>query len=88
MTQSYLEHLSQMVNGLEPLQIRGVTIEFRHFFSGALLYVNGKIYALFSPASFALKLPGTKRQSLIHDGIGEEFRFSQWVDQALVCGAA
>lgn len=75
MAEPYLEHLSQMVDGLEPLQIRGVILQSKHFFSGAALYANGKICASLSPAGFAVKLPEVIRQSLINEGKGEEFRF-------------
>lgn len=75
LAQPYPEHLSQLVNGPEPLQIRGVTSEIKHFFSVAIRFANDKICAWFSPAGFALKLLETKRQSLIHNCNGEEFRF-------------
>ena len=75
MAKPYLEILSQMIEGLEPRKIRGVTIEYKHFFSGAALYANGKICASLSPAGFALKLSEDLRQGLISAGQGEEFRF-------------
>ena len=75
MAEPYLERLSQMVAGLEPLQIRGVTIEWKHFFSGAALYANGKICASLGPVGFALKLPEDQRRALISEGKGEQFRF-------------
>jgi len=75
MAEPYLERLWRIVAGLEPLQIRGVTLECKHFFSGAALYANRKICASLSPAGFALKLPEHQRRSLISAGKGEEFRF-------------
>ena len=75
MAEPYLERLTQMVDGLEPLEIRGVTLKCKHFFSGAALYANGKICASLSPAGFALKLPETQRRRLISEGKGDEFRF-------------
>ena len=75
MANPYLERLSQMIDGLEPLQIRGVTIEYKHFFSGAALYANGKICASLSPAGFAMKLSEGRRRGLISAGKGKEFRF-------------
>jgi len=74
MAEPYLEPLSQMVSRLE-LQTPGVTLESKHFFSGAALYANGKICASLSPAGFALKLPADKRRSLIEEGAGAAFRF-------------
>ncbi len=53
----------------------GSKLESRHFFSGAALYANGKIFASLSPAGFAVKLPADRRRSLIEEGKGTEFRF-------------
>ncbi len=75
MAEPYLERLSQMVGRLELQQIRGVTLEAKHFFSGAALYANGKICVLLSPTGFAVKLPADRRQSLIREKKGGEFRF-------------
>ena len=75
MADPYLERLSQMIDGLEPLQIRGVTIDYKHFFGGAALYANGKIFASLGPAGFAVKLSEGQRRGLISSGKGKEFRF-------------
>ena len=75
MAEPYLERLTQMVDGLEPLQIRDVILECKHFFSGAALYANGKMCASLSPVGFALKLPEDQRRGLIGEGKGEVFRF-------------
>ena len=65
-----------MIAGSEPFQICDVTIEFKHFFSGAAFYANGKICASLSPAGFAVKLSEDRRRELICTGKGEVFRFS------------
>jgi TfoX/Sxy family transcriptional regulator of competence genes len=52
-----------------------VTLESKHFFSGAALYANGKICALLSPVGFAIKLPADLRRSLMNESKGAEFRF-------------
>ena len=75
MAEPYLKRLSQIVDRLELQQIRGVTLESKHFFSGAALYANGKICVLLSPTGFAVKLPADRRQSLIKEKKGGEFRF-------------
>lgn len=75
MAELYLERLSQIVGRLELLQTSGLTLEPKHFFSGAALYANGKICALFNPTGFALKLPADVRQGLINGSKGTEFRF-------------
>ena len=75
MAEPYFERLSQIVSGLRPPSTEGVTLETRHFFSGAALYANGKIVGSLSPAGFAIKLAPETRQRLINDGGGGEFRF-------------
>jgi TfoX/Sxy family transcriptional regulator of competence genes len=71
----YLERLSQIIARLGPVSARSVTLETKHFFSGAALYANGRICASLSPAGFAVKLPADVRSSLIHERKGKEFRF-------------
>ncbi len=64
-----------MVDRLDLPQTGGVTLESKHFFSGAALYASGKICVLLSPMGFAVKLPADRRQRLIKEGKGGEFRF-------------
>ena len=75
MAQPYFERLSKIVAGLGPLPAGSVTLETKHFFSGAAVYANGKICATLSPAGFALKLPPDERKKLIDEDKGTEFRF-------------
>jgi TfoX/Sxy family transcriptional regulator of competence genes len=75
MAEPYLDHLSHMVDRLELPQTPGVTLESKHFFSGAALYANGKICASLSPMGLAVKLPADIREELISEGKGTEFRF-------------
>ena len=75
MAEPYLGELSQMIGRLKLRLNPEVALEAKHFFSGAALYTNGKICALFSPMGFALKLPAETRQRLIQEGKGDEFRF-------------
>lgn len=75
MAEPYFERLSKIVSGFRPPLVDGVTLETKHFFSGAALYANGKICASLSPAGFAVKLPAETRQRLIDEGGGREFRF-------------
>ena len=65
----------QELDRLGPLQDGSVMLESKHFFSGAALYANGKIFASLSPAGFAVKLPADRRRNLIEEGKGTEFRF-------------
>ncbi len=75
MAEPYFEDLSRIVEGLEPIPLENVTLETKHFFSGAALYANGKICASLSPGGFAVKLPEEVRQNLISEGSAQEFRF-------------
>ncbi len=75
MAEPYLKDLSRIVERLEPLPLENVTLETKHFFSGAALYANGKICASLGPVGFAVKLPEESRKSLIDKGKGKEFRF-------------
>ena len=54
---------------------RGVTVECKHFFSGAALYANGKIFASLTPAGLAIKLPETSRAALRRDRRGGPLRY-------------
>ena len=75
MAEPYLTRLAQIADELRPLQAGGATLESKHFFSGAALYADGKIFASLSPAGLAVKLPADTRRSLIEEGKGKEFRF-------------
>ena len=75
MAEPYLERLSQILDHLKGWSADGVRLESKHFFSGAALYANGKIFAMLSPAGFAVKLPTELQQSLIDEGKGKKFRF-------------
>ena len=75
MAEPYLTRLARIVDELAPLRTGGATLEARHFFSGAALYANGKIFATLSPAGFAIKLPEDARRSLMEEGRGTDFRF-------------
>ena len=75
MAEPYRTRLAQIADELGPLQSGGATLESRHFFSGAALYVNGKIFASLSPAGFAVKRLADTGKGLIGEGKGTEFRF-------------
>jgi TfoX/Sxy family transcriptional regulator of competence genes len=75
LAEPYLNHLSHIIEQLGPISAENVTLEARHFFSGAALFANGKICASLSPAGFAVKLPARIRQSLLDERKGKEFRF-------------
>ncbi len=75
MAEPYLTRLKGIIERFGSLEIDDAKLEAKHFFSGAALYANGKIFASMSPAGFAIKLPTDRRKRFIDAGIGTEFRF-------------
>lgn len=61
----YLNRLSSLFQKLELTGVDNIKFEFEHFFSGAAVSANGKIFATFSPAGFALKLSKPHIDSLL-----------------------
>lgn len=68
MAKEYLEKLSNLLRELKIEDEAGFHMEIKHFFSGAALYVNGKICASWSPVGLAFKLPDTEVSILINSG--------------------
>lgn len=75
MAEPYLEALSRKIAALDLWVSDEVQLEYKHFFSGAALYVNGKICASLTPAGFGLKLPAKVRDRLIREGRARELRY-------------
>lgn len=61
----YLSQLRSLFQKVELTGIDNIKFEFEHFFSGAAVYANGKIFATLSPAGFALKLSKPHIDSLL-----------------------
>jgi len=68
MARPYLEKLSKLVQELNIENERGQSMDAKHFFSGAALYVDGAICASWSPAGLAFKLPEKEVDKLISSG--------------------
>jgi TfoX/Sxy family transcriptional regulator of competence genes len=62
MAHPYLEQLQGLVRIIDR---RDVELVCKHFFSGAALYVNGKMCASLSPAGLAFKLGKQRSEELI-----------------------
>ncbi|MCJ7715954.1 MAG: TfoX/Sxy family protein [Anaerolineales bacterium] len=75
MAEPYLERLRKTITNLDISFSDGLALEFKHFFSGAALYANGKICATLTPTGFGLKLPNEIRDQLIAVGDGMELRY-------------
>jgi TfoX/Sxy family transcriptional regulator of competence genes len=73
MAAEYLERLRALIDWAQPLVDRPlvdkeITLEFKHFFSGAALYADGNICISLTPAGLALKLPEEDRKKLKKEG--------------------
>lgn len=75
MAKVYLERIKDMISPFTDGKFKGVDFEFKHFFSGAALYVNGKISMTLTPVGLALKLPEQIRKSLIKDKSAKTLRY-------------
>jgi len=68
MAKIYFEKLNKLITQLNLDSNVLKAIEVKHFFSGAALYINGKICASWSPSGLAFKLPQQEVNNLINDG--------------------
>lgn len=74
MAEPYLGQLEDLVHELGLGEV-GRSLECRHFFGGAALYVDGKICASLTAIGLAVKLPLAPRQSLLANGRGRPLRY-------------
>ena len=72
MVQEYLDKLEKIVDEALPSTD---DLECKHFFSGAAVYVNGKIFCSYTPVGIAVKLPEAEREKLITSKKGTELRY-------------
>jgi len=68
MAKEYLEKLSKLVKELKIDEEDSLSMEVKHFFSGAALYINRIICASWSPVGLAFKLPEQEADDLIAKG--------------------
>ena len=72
MAHPYLEKLQNLVDEIVP----GHTdIECKHFFSGAAAYTEKKIFASLTPKRLAFKLPESRCDQILSDGLAEPLRY-------------
>ena len=64
MAKEYLEQLSALMKRATSGRFENVTLECKHFFSGAAVYANGRICMSLTPVGFAIKLPEGSRSAL------------------------
>ena len=65
MAKEYLEQLSALMKRAASGRFKNVTLECKHFFSGAAVYANGRICMSLTPVGFAVKLPEESRNVLL-----------------------
>ena len=52
-----------------------VKLEVKHFFSGAAVYVNEKIFMTLTPVGLAIKLPENNIEKLLKEGKAKKLRY-------------
>lgn len=68
LAKEYFEKLTQLISDLKIEEDVSSSIEIKHFFSGAALYVNGALCVSWSPSGLAFKLPNSEVSQLISSG--------------------
>ena len=75
MAAKYLNKLRSLFQKVELVGIDSVKLEFKHFFSGAAVYADGKICVTLTPAGFALKLSKSDIDSLLESKGNKRLRY-------------
>ena len=75
MAKEYYEKLSHLLEEINLKKEVTLSMEIKHFFSGAALYVNQTICASWSPAGLAFKLPEKEANKLIKSGNAKPFKY-------------
>lgn len=75
MAQIYLDELSAIITGATRDRFPDAALTCKHFFSGAALYVDGKICVSLTPVGLALKLPEDDRNILIENNSAKLLRY-------------
>ncbi|MGH7859436.1 MAG: TfoX/Sxy family protein [Candidatus Binatia bacterium] len=75
MAKIFLDRLVRMIDRATSGRIGDVTVECKHFFSGAAVYAKGRICASLTPVGFAIKLPKESRDILLKRGGVKPLRY-------------
>ena len=65
MAREYLERLTALMGRATSGRFKSIKLEYKHFFSGAALYADGKICVSLTPVGLAIKLPAESRNALM-----------------------
>ena len=75
MAQKYLERLTALMREATSGKFKGIKLEYKHFFSGAALYANGKICISLTPVGCAIKLPEESQNVLLKQKGAKRLRY-------------
>ena len=75
MAKAYLSKLQNLVSELKLAPEVGSSVEIKHFFSGAALYVNDSICATWTPVGLAFKLSESEVAGLISRGEAKPLKY-------------
>ena len=75
MAKKYLDKLSKLMKRVGLGRFGNAKVELKHFFSGAAVYVNGKICMTLTPVGFAIKLPERSRDILMKQKGAKQLRY-------------
>ena len=75
MAKEYLEKLSAFIEEATVDYSENITLECKHFFSGAALYVEQRICITLTPVGLAIKLPEETREMLLKNKMTVPLRY-------------
>jgi len=75
MAKGYLDRLSVIMEQAIAGRFEDVNLECKHFFSGAAVYVDGRICISLTPVGFAIKLPEKSREILLKEKGTKHLRY-------------
>ena len=75
MAKEYLEQLSVIMKQATTRRFKHVNLEYKHFFSGAAVYADGRICISLTPVGFAIKLPEKSRAVLLKEKGTKNLRY-------------
>ena len=75
MAKEYLDKLSAFIEKTVTSYPQNSSLECKHFFSGAALYVDKRICITLTPGGLAIKLPPQTRESLLQNKIAAPLKY-------------
>jgi len=75
MAKEYLDKLSVIMKQATVRRFNDVNLEYKHFFSGAAVYADGRICISLTPVGFAIKLPEALRDVLLKEKGTKSLRY-------------